>query len=315
MKTLNITRSASKVAKQAKNGSALFLGDCLDLVAALPSGSIDIIITSPPYCIGKEYESTSNLEDFEKMHSTLLPEVVRILKPGGSLCWQVGNHVQNNKVTPLDCLIFAEMRSFKEVSLRNRIIWNYGHGLHCSNRFSGRHETIMWYTKGDKYTFNLDDVRVPQKYPGKTYTKGPNKGKPSGNPRGKNPSDVWEIPNVKSNHIEKTDHPCQFPVALPQILIKALSNEGDIVLDPFLGSGSTAVAAVLENRRYVGAETDEKYIKIAQQRINDALSGVSRTRPWDKAIEKPNPKCKVAQLPDGHFVYTDAQLDISICCS
>jgi len=105
------------------------------------------------------------------------------------------------------------------LSLRNRIIWHFGHGLHNKRRFSGRYEVILWYTKSDNYVFNLDDVRIPSKYPGKRHFKGPKTGQLSGNPKGKNPEDVWDIPNVKSNHVEKTEHPCQFPVGLVERLI------------------------------------------------------------------------------------------------
>src|ERR1041384_3300304 len=92
---------------------------------------------------------------------------------------------------------------------------------------------FLRYSKGRRYRFDLNAVRVPQKYPGKKHYKGPKKGKLSGNPKGKNPSDVWEIPNVKSRHVEKTKHPCQFPVALVQRLVRALTLPGSLVVDPF----------------------------------------------------------------------------------
>jgi adenine-specific DNA-methyltransferase len=155
----------------------------------------------------------------------------------------------------------------------------------------------MWFTKGKQTIFNLDDVRVPQKYPGKRYYKGPNKGQLSGNPLGKNPSDVWDIPNVKAKHVEKTDHPCQFPVALPQRLIKALTLPNALVLDPFMGSGTTAVAALLEGRRFVGAELLKEYYDISVERIKDAASGKAKVREDKPAIE-PNPITAVAKLPE-----------------
>ena len=149
----------------------------------------------------------------------------------------------------------------EQLLLRNRIVWTFGHGLNSEHRFSGRHETNLWFTKGNDYIFNLDCVRVPQKYPGKTFFKGKRKGEISGNPLGKNPTDVWDIPNVKANHVEKTEHPCQFPEALAQRLILALTNESDIVLDPFLGSGTTALACHLNNRRFVGFELEKNILK------------------------------------------------------
>lgn len=285
-----------------RNTANLFHGDTFALLKAIPDCSVDLIFSSPPYCIGKQYESTSSVEDFRVMHSKLLPDLVRSLRPGGSLCWQVGSHVKNGIVTPLDYLVFAELAKFSEMRLRNRVIWSFGHGLHCSNRFSGRHEVVLWFTKGDDYTFNLDAVRVPQKYPGKRHTRGPNKGAPSGNPLGKNPGDVWDIPNVKAKHVEKTAHPCQFPVALPQMFARALSAPGDLVFDPFSGSGTTGVAAIVEGRRFLGAEIDGSYVEIARQRLADAADGKAAIRPWDKAIHVPAKNSRVAQVPDEFIV-------------
>lgn len=279
----------------------LINNDCLKVIKKLPDGSVDLIISSPPYCMGKEYESSSDIHDFVNIHRQLLPELVRVLKPNGSLCWQVGTHVLKGIVTPLDALIVLEMMPLEEMQLRNRIIWTVGHGLHCTNRFSGRHESILWYTKGSNYIFNLDEVRIPQKYPGKKYSKGPNKGIPSGNPLGKNPGDVWEIPNVKASHIEKTEHPCQFPVAIPQLLIRALTDKNMTVMDPFMGSGSTGVAAALEKRKFIGCDTNQFYCAIAQKRISNTLKGTEPIRPWNKEVEQPNPNEKVAQKPS-YFV-------------
>ncbi|WP_343675397.1 site-specific DNA-methyltransferase [Paraburkholderia heleia] len=281
-----------------RSAAALFHGDAFDLIEAIPDESVDLIFSSPPYCIGKQYESARSVEDFRSMHGDLIPELVRTLRPGGSLCWQVGSHVKNGVVMPLDYLVFAEMMRFPEMRLRNRVIWSFGHGLHCSNRFSGRHEVVLWFTKGDEYKFNLDAVRVPQKYPGKRHTRGPKKGAPSGNPLGKNPGDVWDIPNVKAKHVEKTAHPCQFPVALPQMFARALSAPGDLVFDPFAGSGTTGVAALLEGRRFLGAEIEDSYIEIARERMVQAIDGTVAVRPWDKAIHVPDKSTKVARLPE-----------------
>ncbi len=189
------------------------------------------------------------------------------------------------------------MQSFPDLALRNRIVWTYGHGLHCSDRLSGRHEMILWYTKSGNYTFNLDNIRIPQKYPGKRHYKGPLKGELSGNPLGKNPSDVWDIPNVKANHVEKTIHPCQFPVALALQLVRAFTNSGNLVLDPFMGSGTTGVAALLEGRRFVGAELLKKYFKVAERRCVEAIKGTVKYRSPDVAVYVPDPNTAVAQMP------------------
>lgn len=250
--------------------------------------------------MGKEYESSTSTDDFIKIHSDVLPEVVRVTKPGGSICWQVGYHVKNNSVVPLDYLVFEILRGQKDLVLRNRIVWTFGHGYHCPDRFSGRHEIVLWFTKGHNFTFNLDAVRVPQKYPGKKASKGPRKGQFSGNPKGKNPSDVWDIPNVKANHIEKTIHPCQFPVALAQRFVRTLTSIDDVVFDPFSGVCSTGVAALLEKRKFVGAELSKRYAVVGSERLERALSGAIEVRPLDREIYVPNERDAVARKPP-HF--------------
>jgi adenine-specific DNA-methyltransferase len=142
----------------------------------------------------------------------------------------------------------------------------------------------LWFTKTDSYIFNLDDVRIPQKYPEKKYFKGPKKGQLSGNPIGKNPSDVWEIPNVKANHPEKTIHPCQFPVELIERLVLALTHPGDWVFDPFAGVGSTLIAALLHGRKGAGADTVKDYINIAKSRLHLLSRGKLTLRPMGTPI-------------------------------
>lgn len=268
-----------------ENYATLYLGDCLDFLLQIPDESIQLIITSPPYNIGKEYEERIDIEKYIFQQDKVISECIRTLKDEGSICWETGNYVFNGEIVPLDILLYNCFKS-KGLQLRNRIIWNFGHGLHCSKRFSGRYETILWFTKSDNYVFNLDTVRIPQKYPDKKYFKGPNIGKYSGNPKGKNPSDVWDIPNVKSNHVEKTCHPCQFPVSLVQRLVLSLSNEQDIVFDPFLGVGSTAVAGIINKRKVAGSETVKKYYDIAVERVRLAYEGRLKIRP-DKPVYRP----------------------------
>jgi adenine-specific DNA-methyltransferase len=237
--------------------------------------------------LGKEYEEKVDLEHYLRAQEKVIEECVRVLKPEGSICWQVGNYVENGEIIPLDILLYPLFEKLG-LHLRNRIVWHFGHGFHASNRFSGRYEVILWFTKTDNYVFNLDPVRVPQKYPKKKYYKGPKKGQLSGNPLGKNPSDVWEIPNVKSNHIEKTLHPCQFPVELIERLVLSMSNEGEWVFDPFMGVASTAIASLLHNRKVIGAEIIEDYIKIGWQRIEQAERGELQIRPMDRPVYDPD---------------------------
>ena len=277
--------------------------DCFKMLKKRADESVDMIITSPPYCMKKAYESPDDdIETFRNLHEKLLPELYRVLKPNGSICWQVGYHISTTCIVPLDFIVydlFTRMTKDRKLPLilRNRIIWTFGHGLNADLRFSGRHETLLWFTKGDVKYFNLDAVRVPQKYPGKRAYKGPNKGKLTGNPLGKNPSDVWDITNVKANHVEKTDHPCQFPVAIPSRLIKALTTEDAVVMDPFMGVGSTGVAAVDLKRVFIGTEIKSEYYKIAKKRINDACHGRAKIRP-DVPVMEVDTKMAVATLPE-----------------
>lgn len=271
---------------KSTESTVVYPGDCLDLLKSIPDGSLQLVVTSPPYNIGKEYEKKLLLDVYLEQQAHIIAECVRALSPKGSICWQVGNYVDRGAIIPLDTVLYPIFSDF-DLRMRNRIIWHFEHGLHCSRRFSGRYETIIWFTKSEDYVFNLDPVRVPQKYPGKKHFKGPKAGQYSCNPLGKNPGDLWVIPNVKSNHVEKTDHPCQFPVELIERLVLSLTNEGDWVLDPFLGTGTAVIAAIRHGRRGVGAETVPKYIDLALERIQQEIEGTLRTRPMDRAVYDP----------------------------
>lgn len=267
----------------------IYQGDVLDLLPTIPDNSIQLIVTSPPYNLGKEYENKVHINDYLAQQEIIINQCINKLKTGGSICWQVGNYVSNGEIIPLDILLFP-IFSKNGLQLRNRIVWTFGHGLHASKRFSGRYEVILWFTKGENYLFNLDAVRIPQKYPNKKYFKGPKKGQLSGNPLGKNPTDVWDIPNVKANHIEKTIHPCQFPVELIERLVLSLTDPGDWVFDPFIGVGTTAIAALMHGRRAVGAEIIPEYIEIAKERLELANKGRLKIRPIDRPVYNPKDK-------------------------
>ena len=243
-----------------------------------------------------------NIEHYLENLKPFLKEIVRILTPNGSICWQVGNYVKNGEVFPLDAYFYPLFKALG-LQLRNRIVWTFEHGMHCKNRFSGRYETLLWFTKSENYTFNLDSVRVPSKYPGKRHFKpGPKYGTLSGNPLGKNPGDIWKmmedewvsgvwnIPNVKANHPEKTIHPCQYPIELAERCILALTNVGDWVLDPFNGAGSSVLAAVKQGRRAMGCERDEAYMCEAKRRMNLLLDGKLPYRPLGKPVYTPSGK-------------------------
>ena len=314
-----------KKSKTFKKDSDFVLleGDCYNNIKKLPKNSVKLIITSPPYNLNKEYEDKDTLENYLYKIKPIIKEFKRVLKEDGSICWQVGNYVNKSEIFPLDIFYY---NLFKEegYKLRNRIIWHFNHGLHGSKRLSGRYETMLWFTKSDNYTFNLDDIRVPSKYPGKTnykkmklvkgkLVKDKNYGKLSGNPLGKNPSDYreimtkewelgfWEIPNVKANHPEKTLHPCQFPIELVERCVFAFTNEKDVVLDPFSGVGSSMLAAIKNDRVGVGCELDKGYIKIAYEKISLLEEGDLPYRELGKKVSEA--KGKVAKIPKEFKAY------------
>ena len=277
--------------EQTTSTAVLKCQDNLEFLSEQPSGKFKLIVTSPPYNIGKSYEARSPLDHYLADQEKVIRECIRVLHPQGSICWQVGNYTDNGEIIPLDCLLFPIFRDHG-LKLRNRIVWHFGHGLHCRKRLSGRYETINWWTKSDDYTWNLDPIRVPSKYPGKRHFKGPRRGELSGNPKGKNPSDVWVFPNVKNNHPEKTIHPCQFPVELVERLVLSMTDENDDVLDPYAGVGSSVLAALKHNRNGYGCDIVEEYITIARERVREFHSGHLKTRPMGKPVYNP-------MLPNG----------------
>jgi adenine-specific DNA-methyltransferase len=267
---------------------AVWQGDVEIFLKSLPRKELfDLVVTSPPYNIGKAYEVRTELDKYLHWQKRIIGEIVPRLKKGGSLCWQVGNYVDENEIFPLDIELAPIFKKYK-LQLRNRIIWQFGHGLHTQRRFSGRYEVVLWYTKTkasrNGYVFNLDPVRIPAKYPGKKHFKGPRVGQFSGNPLGKNPEDVWNIPNVKSNHVEKTEHPCQFPVGLIERLVLALTNPGELVFDPFAGVASAGVASALHGRRFWGCEIVPEYAEIGKRRLQAALNGTVQYRPHNREL-------------------------------
>lgn len=260
--------------------------DNLAFMRPLADESVQLIVTSPPYNIGKSYERRSPLVEYVKTQAQVISECVRLLADGGSLCWQVGNHVDKGEIFPLDMVLYPIFKEH-DLRLRNRIVWHFEHGLHCRKRLSGRYETILWFTKGDDYQFDVDPIRVPSKYPGKKYFKGPKAGQLSCNPLGKNPGDVWAIPNVKSNHVEKTSHPCQFPVELVERLVLSLTNPGDVVFDPYMGVGSSVVAAAMHDRVGYGCDVVQEYVDTAWDRVHALRAGTLKTRPMNKPVYDP----------------------------
>jgi adenine-specific DNA-methyltransferase len=284
--------------------ATLYTGDRIELLRQIPDGRAKLVITSPPYNLGKKYEKRLAFEEYLRDQRETIRECVRLLATDGSLCWQVGNHISpDGEILPLDIFIYDICKEFG-LKLRNRIVWSFEHGLHCKLRLSGRYETVLWFTKSDEYIFNLDTIRVPQKYPGKKYFKGKKAGQYSCNPLGKNPGDVWQIPNVKHNHVEKTAHPCQFPIELIERLVLALTNRNDLVVDPYIGVGSAACAAVIHGRRAAGSDTVGEYISVARERVKLALAGKLRRRPLGRPVYQPGPNDRIARRPENWKIGT-----------
>lgn len=237
----------------------------------MPDESIDLILTSPPYNIGKEYEQIAPLRNYLARQERRIKEMYRVLKSTGSICWQVG-YIHE---IPLEYHFYPIFKRL-QFQFRNRIIWYSRHGIEAKRHFSRKHEALLWLTKSDNYKFNLDAVRVPPRYPQKRGTKEHNRGQYTCNPLGKNPDDVWHMEwetgvwdfcRVKAGHGEKTAHPCQFPLQLAERCILALTEMGDTVFDPYMGSGTTIVAALKNERKGFGCDTEQKYIDIAKERV------------------------------------------------
>ena len=246
----------------------IICADALETLKTFPAEIVDLVVTSPPYNIGKEYENRQSLDAYLANQADVLQEVHRTLKPSGSLFWQIGAHVDKGVHIPLDVKLFPILESLGMIP-RNRIIWIRPHGVHARNRFSCRHEALIWFTKSDDYRFNLEPIRVPQKYQNKKYWKGEKHGELSCDPVGKNPGDIWAFRNVKHNHEEQTIHPCQFPEDMIERIVLATTEVGDdVVLDPYIGSGTTAVVAKRLGRRYIGIDKIPDYVDVARERLD-----------------------------------------------
>ncbi len=295
---VQIIKDIKEVNKAKPEDNILFEMDVETLLDSLPEKPLfDLVVTSPPYDIGKKYEKNIPLDEYIEWQRRIIQKIYPRLKDSGSICWEVGNHIsKDGSILPLDIALDPIFRDLK-MYLRNRVVWHFGHGLHSKNRFSGRYEVIMWYTKTEDYIFNLDPVRIPAKYPGKRHFKGPHKGELSGNPLGKNPEDVWDdIPNVKSNHIEKTIHPCQFPVGLIERLVLSMTDEGGLIFDPFAGVASAGVAAIINNRHFWGCELVDEYVQIGKDRLIQSIEGTIKYRK-NKPIYDPG-KSTLSRIPE-----------------
>lgn len=251
-------------------------GRCVDVMGGMEEESVALIFSSPPYNIGKSYEQPVAIADYLNEMTVVAQAMFRVLRLGGHLCWQVGNHVFDGEVTPLD-LLFHPLFTKLGFVLQRRFIWTFGHGLHCQNRFSGRYETISWYTKGVSRHLPHPPAIVASEWS----------------------TLILDVPNVKSNHVEKTSHPCQFPVELVERFVLALTDPSDVILDPFGGAGSTVVAAVKQTRRGVSIECVDTYVQLAKSRLRLLRNGCLSTRPMGRAICDPASTGSLSAMPPG----------------
>ena len=297
-------------------GLRLIHADVSTALDLIEDGSVQLVLTSPPYNLRKIYErdTTMSLDEYVEWLTPVVKKICSKVQQRGNVCWQVGNFVRDGEVFPLDYYFYGMFLN-EGFKLRNRVIWKYNFGLHANKRLSGRYETLLWFSRSDEYVFNLDPIRVPQLYPGKRHSskKGAEKaGKPSGNPLGKNPSDfctfsaedcfsenpIWEIPNVKASHPEHTVHPCQFPHELAERCVLAFSNVGDTILDPFVGAGTSAIAAIKADREVTGIDRSADYITLTHNRVKALRTGELVLRQSGKDIRKPIAGEKVSKVPD-----------------
>jgi adenine-specific DNA-methyltransferase len=271
------------------DGFLLYNMDCLEALHLLEGDLVDLTITSPPYNIGKEYEKPMPLADYLDWCQTWINEIYMLTRPDGAFWLNLGylEMPEKARAIPIAYLLWERLPFY----LNQEIVRHYEAGLHTRRVFSPRNEKFLWCVKSaDIYTFNLDEVRDPNvKYPNQKKN-----GKLKCNPLGKNPSDVWEFAKVTSGEQrhskERTAHPAQFPLAVIDRIVKACSNENDIILDPFMGSGTTAEAALQNGRQVIGFEISEVYCQITKERIQRFL----RDKEIAVTVQVTKPLAKVA---------------------
>lgn len=228
-------------------------GDAALSMEEFPAESVDLIIADPPYNLGKDYGNSKDLKawhEYEEFTKTWLTEAVRILKPSGTIYVFMGVRFISR--------LFLMMDEEFSLVFNSWITWHYTQGMGRKRGFSPRHEDILYFTKSDLFTFNLDDVRIPQKY----YRK-------RNNMTGANPGDVWQFSHVHYCSSEREPHPTQKPEALMERMIQASSNEGDLVLDPFVGSGTTCRVADVLKRKWIGIDLNPEYTEMSKRRIRE----------------------------------------------
>jgi site-specific DNA-methyltransferase (adenine-specific) len=258
----------------------LICGDATQEMSKLPDACIDLLIADPPYNLGKDYGNNFDQKawrDYETFSQNWLAEASRLLKPSGSIYIFMG-------VRFISKLFLMLEEEFK-LNFNGWITWHYTQGMGRKTGFSPRHEDILYFTKSDQFTFNLDDVRVPQKY----YRE-------RNNMAGANPGDVWQFSHVHYCSAEREPHPTQKPEALMERIIKASSHPGDLVLDPFVGSGTTCRVAQILGRNWLGIDVNPEYISMSQKRIETVFEGFDSLDPRVNRTPKDLPTSNSKQI-------------------
>lgn len=232
-------------------------GEAIDLLKQQPASSVDLIIADPPYNLGKDYGNNSDSKEFDEyinFTKSWLTEAARVLKPTGTIYVFMGVRFIS--------YLYTIMERELNLIFSNWIVWHYTQGLGKTKGFSPRHDDILMFNKSKKATFNLDNVRVPQKY----YRE-------INNMRGANPGDVWQFSHVHYCNQNRQNHPTQKPEGLIERMILASSNESELVLDPFCGSGTTLRVCQQLNRRGLGYELNPSYVEMIQNRLKEPFHG------------------------------------------
>lgn len=232
-------------------------GNCIDVLKSISDCSIDLVVADPPYNVGKDYGNGSDKQQFDNYISFTkqwLKECHRVLKTDGTIYIFVGFRFIS--------YLYQILENDLKMNFVNWISWHYTQGIGKTKGFSPRHDDILMFSKSDKYVFNLDDIRIPQKF----YRR-------INNMRGANPGDVWEVSHIHYCQKNRQPHPTQKPEALIERMVLASSNEQDTVLDPFSGSGTTLRVCQQVNRNAIGIELNSEYVELTKERLNEKFEG------------------------------------------
>ena len=267
----------------------LYRGDALDLLRTMPAGCAQLVVTSPPYHLSKAYERgrRASFADYLDGQRRVIDECVRVLRPGGSICWQVGNHVTPGEIVPLDVVLYPLFKRHDDLVLRNRVVWHFEHGLHCTKRLSGRYEVLLWFTRGTEPRFHLDPIRVPQKYPGKRAWKG-SAGRCHQPSAGQESRRRVDLPEREGEPRREDRAPCQFPIELVERVLREHRSRR-LRADPYAGVGTTACAAVLHRAPRGGCGDVPQYVAIAREANRDGGGRHARDPAADAPVHRPDP--------------------------